>query len=399
MASRNTIRKEFPPVRKVTQKGYTYYLVDCRRKGLAIRQRYQFTTKSEALEKAQEVAKQYGSTGIDGLNAFSSAVSDRQLRGWIDQLDAYGATLEDAVKHFIVHCAEEQRKKQVPKLSELAELWYRSKKDDKSKLIRPRSLKDIGNWSRRIARQWGELRPDELTEEIIRDYLNQMVTEDGNEVSNQTRKNTLNKIKQFFNWLVATKRIATNHLNGIKWEVETSTPEAYSIEEVKSILSLVQEELYSPLRNYVVLGLFAGLRPEEADRLNWDLLQNDHIEIRRQNTKVKYPRTISIESPLKEWLQIGSRNQELIPKNFKRRKALLRKAMNEIGIREIDDGFRHTYATYWLSINQNRPKLAELLGNSVPIITKHYVRPVSKTDANIFFSMVPEFIAQKKPTI
>ncbi len=53
------------------------------------------------------------------------------------------------------------------------------------------------------------------------------------------------------------------------------------------------------------------------------------------------------------------------------------------------DVLRQTYGSYWLAIHQNRPLLAEHMGNSVRIITKHYKRMVSRGQAEAWFNVIP----------
>ena len=80
------------------------------------------------------------------------------------------------------------------------------------------------------------------------------------------------------------------------------------------------------------------------------------------------------------------RNKSLIPNGFDRKIRNYRKAA-ELPL--INDGLRHTYATYWLKIHQNRNQLAELIGNSAEIIGRHYVKPVTKKDAEAFWKLLP----------
>jgi hypothetical protein len=52
------------------------------------------------------------------------------------------------------------------------------------------------------------------------------------------------------------------------------------------------------------------------------------------------------------------------------------------------DVLRHTCGSCWLAIHQNRPLLAEHMGNSVRIITKHYKRMVSQGQAEAWFNVL-----------
>jgi hypothetical protein len=40
------------------------------------------------------------------------------------------------------------------------------------------------------------------------------------------------------------------------------------------------------------------------------------------------------------------------------------------------DIMRHSFASYWLAVHKNAPALAEIMGNTVPIIRKHYENTV-----------------------
>ena len=76
----------------------------------------------------------------------------------------------------------------------------------------------------------------------------------------------------------------------------------------------------------------------------------------------------------------------LISANFLRR---LRAYRSELNQRWIPDGLRHTDATYWLGILNDRARLAELLGNSVEVIGRHLVKPVSQSESQQFWQLVP----------
>ena len=67
----------------------------------------------------------------------------------------------------------------------------------------------------------------------------------------------------------------------------------------------------------------------------------------------------------------------------------LKSYQRSLEIRWIPDGLRHSFATYWLGVHQNRNRLAELMGNSPTIIGRHYLKPVSRSEAQRFWVMTP----------
>ncbi len=60
--------------------------------------------------------------------------------------------------------------------------------------------------------------------------------------------------------------------------------------------------------------------------------------------------------------------QSLVPANFLRR---LRAYRSDLDQQWMPVGLRHTDATDWLGVHNDRARLAELLGNSVEVIGRH----------------------------
>jgi hypothetical protein len=61
----------------------------------------------------------------------------------------------------------------------------------------------------------------------------------------------------------------------------------------------------------------------------------------------------------------------------------------QLGFKLPQNVLRHTYATYWQSRNKNYSTLAHNLGNTEEVASRHYVRMVSKADAEHFWSLYP----------
>ncbi len=133
---------------------------------------------------------------------------------------------------------------------------------------------------------------------------------------------------------------------------------------------MVQQSAHRPLITFVALDLFAGLRPTETERLDWSniLWENESISIKPRQTKVKQARKAEIDSTLAAWLAVVKTSPPLILANFLRR---LRAYRSDLDQRWIPDGLRHTDATDWLGVHNDRARLAELLGNSVEVIGRH----------------------------
>ena len=57
------------------------------------------------------------------------------------------------------------------------------------------------------------------------------------------------------------------------------------------------------------------------------------------------------------------------------------------------DALRHSFASYWLAVNQNRAKLAEQMGNSEAVIGRHYRKPIAPKKAEAYWLVKPPKIS------
>jgi len=381
------LRSEWPVVRIRLKNQSTYYDVDCRKVGWLGKKRLSFTNKNEALAKARQIGEQFARTGLNGLNSQSVATTNREYAGWEKQLGEHGKTLSDAV-HFYLEHLNQPVPVPVATVSTLAERWARFKATDTKKQNRERTIGEIRVHAARFGRDFPEVPLDQLDRDSVEVVVDGLKTKAGKPVSPQTQRNYLTKLKQFFNWCVSQQLIASNPAATISVSVPFKVPEAYRIADCRRLLEVVQQAEHRELIAYVALGLFAGLRPSEAHRLSWKHVHWDPVAlyIAPENTKVKRARRVELNPTAIAWLNCMDRSQPLIPTGFQRQIRSYRKAI-ELSL--INDGLRHTYATYWLKTHQNRNQLAELIGNSAEIIGRHYVKPVISKDAEAFWKLLP----------
>ena len=351
-------------------------------------QRLCFTNKNEALKKAREIGDQFARDGINGLNSQSIATTNREYALWEQQLSQHGKSVRDAVRFYLDHLSQPVPVP-VATVSTLAERWAQFKATDPKKQNRQRTIGEIRVHAARFGRDFPEVPVDQLDRDAVEAVVDNLQTRQGKPVSNQTRRNYLTKLKQFFNWCVSQQLIASNPAATVSVSVQAKVPEVYTIAQCHRLLKVVQQPEHRGLIGYVALGLFAGLRPTEADRLTWDHIHWDPVAvyISPHNTKVKRARRVELNATAIAWLRCLDINQPLIPVGFQRQIRSYRKA---VGLPWINDGLRHTYATYWLKIHQNRNQLAELIGNSAEVIGLHYVRPVTSNDAVAFYKLMPQ---------
>ena len=153
---------------------------------------------------------------------------------------------------------------------------------------------------------------------------------------------------------------------------------------------------------YLVLGIFAGIRPTEITMgygksgMRWEHIdfQNKCITVPDEVSKTRVERTVTIHPNVMKWLKNGGElPQGLKPAELQR--TALRKAVFGSEWKEKWDGdiMRHTYASYHLKHFRNAGVLREEMGHSENSRTleNFYTKNVKVTpsDAKDFWHLIP----------
>ena len=147
---------------------------------------------------------------------------------------------------------------------------------------------------------------------------------------------------------------------------------------------------------FFALCLFAGIRPclrtGEITRLKPGhvRLAEGFIRIDGEVSKIREPRTITIQPNLAAWLRAYPLEKNpIIPANLQH---LREKAVEKFDL--THDVMRHTYISMFVAKFRSIGEAALQAGNSESIIRKHYLDLKDPPDAELFFGIMPE----RKPT-
>jgi integrase len=164
--------------------------------------------------------------------------------------------------------------------------------------------------------------------------------------------------------------------------------EFLNLEQCNRLVEVLNLPEFKPVRTSVVVGLFAGIRQAELERLTWaDVnLDQNTIGVSQSKSKIRRGRSVPIEPVLKAWLSTCDTTTKTLGNPPRR---LMEQFRKRVGFKLPQNVFRHTYATYWQSRNKNYSTLADNLGNTEEVASRHYVRMVSKADAEQFWSLYP----------
>jgi len=156
------------------------------------------------------------------------------------------------------------------------------------------------------------------------------------------------------------------------------------------------------MRTWLALGVFAGIRPGEIDRIKWDMLRTEEgkIALPASVTKTGVPRKFPMEPNLKAWLQTCNPGEGLVynAKNHREQFARMLAAAHFPRKNWKQDGLRHTYGSAMFVLCDNLPMVAHHMGNKEEVCKKHYLATeMSETTARAIFAILPPDTASDTP--
>jgi len=192
-------------------------------------------------------------------------------------------------------------------------------------------------------------------------------------------------------WLQSSPLDKTEHI-----KVTFPDPEILPIKACSALLQYARSEHKGGLLPYIVLGLFAGIRPAEILRLTWEQvdLESKLVIIRGGAAKLRQRRTVELHDTAIKWLTL-CKGQPIIALrrllDAAKRAAGYAARVEEGGDMPTwpPDALRHTAISYHYALYQNEGKTASWAGNSPEVIHRHYKGLVKPSDVASFWELVP----------
>ena len=173
-----------------------------------------------------------------------------------------------------------------------------------------------------------------------------------------------------------------------KVKIKNGECEVFTPAEAAKLLANGAEDFLPCL----ALGLFAGIRSAELERLKWqdiDLKQR-HIVVGKNAAKTASRRIVPIADNLALWLAPYAERQGNIWTQgrvlFHKREHTTAKAA---GIRWKRNAMRHSFASYSFALCNDAGRVAGFCGNSPKVIHRHYKQLCTQADAQKFFEVKP----------
>jgi len=337
------------------------------------KQRKFFDTEREANEFIESLQ---GTVRRKGTSAF--VIEDRlaqEALALAKQLEPYNARLTDAVNFFIKHAPKYNN----IRVNAVIPAYLQTKTDETYRKAQTISLNvfahDFGN---------------KVISTIFPNALHRWFYEKGWEPLNQ--RNYMRDISMFFKWCVRHDYCITNPMDKVERpRVILKTPPIYSVEEAKKILETAKQNPELELLEFVGFAFFTGIRVEELERMDWNMVvwTQSEICLPESITKTSHPRMIPISEALRAWIEpIAKSSGPLFDQtNLRNRKDRL---FELAGLGSKRNAFRHTFASYHAKKYENFSALQMILGQRTPsVLFTHYVTATRKEDAARFFDLRP----------
>jgi len=354
------------------------------------RQRFFFETKQDAINFSDEQRTRLGNFGTVGITGLSPSELEQAAMAFA-AIKPYLVSLNEVVKDWVARRAARDTTVTFAVGFDQYQDYIATKK------VKGRPVSDsYRSQIKQTFPRFPSLHNLPLTEIDGKKIAGDMVT-----MTPATKNALLRVLSAFFAWCGQTPRewIKTNPAAKVPREsLSAGEVRIYTPKEVKRLLAVAPDDL----KPHFLFGLFAGIRPEELERLQWEHVnvEEKHIEMPAAITKTATRRVVTIDPTLSAWLEWfisrkGIQQGNVTPlKNLRRRLRSTRKAAK---VQAIQDGARHSYASYWLAINKDEHRLRENLGHrSSDELWDHYNRACTEKEARKFWAIAPPAKKQKK---
>lgn len=205
--------------------------------------------------------------------------------------------------------------------------------------------------------------------------------------SAHSRSTYLNRISALFAFAVKRGWVLTNLCDKIE-RISIDAKEIRILSPAQA--SALVRATPARLKPYLALCLYAGVRPTEAQRLDWSAvdLTATTVIISEAASKVCARRVVPLcKLAVKLLEEYPDKQGQIAPPDItvRRWKRSMRDVVGGVWTPDI---LRHTALSYHLAMCGDVGKVATMAGNSVAILKKHYDAVVSRAEAERFFAGV-----------
>ena len=252
----------------------------------------------------------------------------------------------------------------------------------------PVYIAQIGRQLARFNRSFEGTSLHEISGDQVRDWL------EANCETAANRANRRRELRVFFSWCRKQGLITDNPVDRVpRVTVENGKPEILTVAQVRSAL----KNLSDADSGLFAVSVFAGLRPSEAEALQWEHVKLDRGFLEVVRAKTRDRRNVALPGNLVAWLKPLEREAGPVFDGHSRRwrdrvmKAIAAGEDAEPLVQWPQDVLRHTYGSYHLEKHHNATETAHQMGHqgNPRMLFNHYRDLVTPEDAAAFWEIKP----------
>jgi integrase len=317
----------------------------------------------------------------------------------LDRLKPHGLTLLQAVDIALAY-----QKRNGP--GEKVTLNYAIKEFLAAKLRQGRAIRYVNHVEilfNAFAKEYGNQQISSITPDQIEEFLEKR------NMAAVSWNNWRRDLRTLFNFAAEERRrwVAVNPAAQVdRKTVNLDEVKILIVEEVKKVLKAVAaQEVKTKNQNgeaaigrqvpWMVLGLFGGLRRDEADAARWEHINWEANSLEVQSVKKRGARNrhIHMEPVLRAWLEKYKPENPSGPigtLKFARRNDL-RELSEKTGLDLLDNVYRHSFGSHHLWAYSDKQKtMLEMGHTNATTFDGYYNRPMPKIVALAYWDLMPE---------
>ena len=357
--------------------GLVSWIVDARTKSGGERKTFVTLAEAETYADGCRIRR-----SNEGLGAFGNV-----------ELARFGKTVQEAINFYLEHLRQQERS--VPVKDAIIELVAVRRSSGQSELY----CCGLKTRLERFQVESGDHAVAAIESKQLDAWLS------GLKVGPATRNTYRRDLRTLFSFCVKRGYMLKNPATATERAKQHEKPPGIlTPQEATNLLNACDKDILP----YFAIGMFAGLRRSELEKLDWQEInmESNFIEIKASKAKTAQRRLVKIEPILKLWLKPVAKNASpvVLSGYLDRRLETMRKAgfgrpgteteeekKSKITLKPWPlNALRHSFGSYWLAKFKDTAALALQMGNSPQIIFAHYRELVRPDDAKQFWNIKPD---------
>jgi integrase len=321
-------------------------------------------------------------TALQAVTGYLDAAKRLGARPLTEAVDAFLQTVAVVKPTDLVAAVEQFIAGRAPKA--------KAKEPGKRSALNPKYVENTAAWLREFSAAFPGHKVGDLSREHFATYISAF-----EELSAKSRNDRRTVVKQFLRWCVQHDYLSATHR---LLEAEAFTPESYQAESIDyyrpAELRALLESAEGPMRAVIALQGLAGLRLEEALRLDWREVFTipGHVEVSSAKSKTRQRRLVEIHPSLEQWLAPYRGMEGRVAAQWETLSGYVQAFIahrESLKIPSRRNGLRHAFCTYHFALHKNENLTSALAGNSPAMIHGRYKGLATATEAQAWFDVAP----------